>query len=188
DHPDHLHFYKPEPGRITTSEDPTNLPYNYWSPFENRAYAVHQAKLIHRNAHTIVQYLKTFDWLGLGLISAIFGYLLGTPWRKSIQDEPWRLSFIPIASVGFIYLPVYAGHLYTSDVRYYWVAFPFLIAASFGFVLHVSGAISKSKHRPVQCALGLALVTLSLIIGNEGAFVQAFSLSDRDESASSVYR
>src|SRR5262249_124982 len=103
-------------------------------------------------------------------------------------DEPWRLSFIPIASVGFIYLPVYAGHLYTSDVRYYWVAFPFLIAASFGFVLHVSGAISKSKYRPVQWALGLALVTLSLIIGNEGAFVQAFSLSDRDESASSVYR
>src|SRR5262249_39842384 len=30
DHPDHLHFYKRETGRITTSEDPTNLPYNYW--------------------------------------------------------------------------------------------------------------------------------------------------------------
>jgi hypothetical protein len=184
DHPDHLHFYKPETGRITTSEDPTNLPYNYWSPLENVAYAVHQAKVIHRNAHTIVQYLQTFDWLGLGLVSAIFGYLFGTPWRKSLQEEPWRLSFIPIASVAVLYLPVYAGGPNAPfDVRYYWVAFPFLSAASFGFTLHVSGAIFK--HRAVQRALALALVTLSLIIGNEGAFLQAFSQS---ESRSGHYR
>jgi hypothetical protein len=73
DHPDHLHFYKPEPGRITTSEDPTNLPYNYWSPLESWAYARHQASLIYHNARTIINYLRGFDWLGLGLISAIFG-------------------------------------------------------------------------------------------------------------------
>jgi len=182
DHPDQLHFYKPDTGRITTSEDPTNLPYKYWSPFENVAYAVHQAQLIHRNAFAIVWYLKTFDWLGLGLISAIFGYLFGTPWRKSLHEEPWRLSFIPIASLALIYLPVYAGGA-PWEVRYYWVAFPFLIAASFGFTLHVSGAVFK--HHAVQRALALALVTLSLIIGNEGAFLQAFSQS---ESASAEYR
>ncbi len=184
DHPDKLHFYKPETGRITTLEDRTNLPYNYWSPLENVAYAVHQARLIHSNAQTIVQYLRTFDWLGLGLISAIFGYLFGTPWRKSLQEEPWRLSFIPIAAVALIYLPVYAGGFYpTVDVRYWWVTFPFLIAAGFGFTLHVSGAMSK--HRAVQRALALALVTLSLIIGNERVFLQAFSLSG---SANSEYR
>src|SRR5580765_479640 len=183
DHPDKLHFYRPETGRITTLEDRTNLPYNYWSPLENVAYAVHEARLIHRNAQTIVQYLRTFDWLGLGLISAIFGYLFGTPWRKSLQEEPWRLSFIPIASVALIYLPVYAGQFDTGDVRYYWVTFPFLIAASFGFTLHVSGAMFK--HRAVQRALALAVVTLSLIIGNERVFRQAFSPSG---SASSDYR
>ena len=69
------------------------------------------------------------------------------------------------------------------DVRYWWVTFPFLIAASFGFTLHVSGAMSK--HRAVQRALALALVTLSLIIGNEWVFLQAFSLSG---SANSEYR
>ena len=182
DHPDHLHFYKPEPGRITVSEDPTNLPYNYWSPLENVAYAVHQVKIIDRNVHMIGQWLKSFDWLGLGLVSAIFGYLFGTPWRKSLQEEPWRLSFIPIASLVLFYLPVGAG-FYAVDVRYYWVTFPFLIAASFGFTLHVSGALFK--HRAVQRALALAVVTLSLIIGNEGVFLQAFSLS---ESASGDYR
>jgi hypothetical protein len=186
DHPDHRHFYKPDTGRITTSEDPTNLPYNYWSPLENVAYAVHQAKLIHRNAHAIVQCLKTFDWLGLGLVSVIFGYLFGTPWRKSLQEEPWRLSFIPIASLALIYLPVYTGAVppnNTAEVRYFWVAFPFLSAASFGFTLHVSGALFK--HRAVQRALAFALVTLSLIIGHEGVFLQAFSLS---ASVNSYYR
>jgi hypothetical protein len=42
-----------------------------------------------------------------------------------------------------------------------------------------------SKHRAVQRALALALVTLSLIIGNEWVFLQAFSLSG---SANSEYR
>jgi hypothetical protein len=181
EHPDHLHFYKPEPGRIIILEDRTNLPYKYWSPFESVAYAVHQARIIHRNAHLIVQYLKNFDWLGLGLISAIFGYLLARPWRKLLQEEPWRLSFISIASVALIYLPVYAGASYPQqDVRYYWVAFPFLSAASFGFTLHVSG--STVKNRAVQRTLALALVTLSLIIGNENVFLRSFSLSEHSNS------
>src|SRR5262249_57966835 len=51
-----------------------------------------------------------------------------------------------------------------------------------GVALHVSVALFK--HRAVQRVLALALVTLSLIIGNEGVFRQAFSLS---ESASSPY-
>jgi len=173
-HPDRLHFYKPEPGRITTVEDRTNLPYHAWSPLENVTYAVHQAKVIHRNAQEIVKYLRTFDWLGLGLVSTIFGFLLATPWRKLLHEEPWRLSFIPVALLVLLYLPVYLEN-YGSNVRYFWAAFPFLSAASFGFTLHMSGALFK--HHAVQRALALALVTLSLIIGHEGVFRQAFSLS-----------
>src|SRR5262249_36323637 len=51
-----------------------------------------------------------------------------------------------------------------------------------GVALHVSVALFK--HRAVQRVLALALVTLSLIIGNEGVFRQAFSLS---ESAIGAY-
>jgi hypothetical protein len=177
-HPDYLHFYKPDTGRITTWEDATHLPYNYWSPLESVAYAVHQARVIRRNAHAIVQYLKSFDWFGVGLVSAICGYVFRTPWRQALRAEPWRLSFIPIASLAVMYLPVHA-----KDVRYYWVAFPFLCAASFGFTLHVAGALGT--QRAVQRTLAFALVTLSLIMGNEGVFLQAFSLS---ESANSYYR
>lgn len=193
-HPDKLHFYKPETGRVSTLEDRSNLPYNAWSPFENVAYAVHQVKVILHNADAIIQYLKSLDWLGLGLVSVIFGYLFGTPWRKSLREEPWRLSVIPIACLVGIYLPVFVGvhvvppKIWTStyrntlEVRYLWLAFPFLSAASFGFALHVAGALSQPRE--VQRALAVALVTLSLIIGNEGVFRQAFSLS---ESGSGPY-
>lgn len=82
DHPDHFHFFKPEPGRITVAEDPTNLPYNYWSPFESVAYARHQATLVYHNALLAVKFLQSFDWLGLGLFSAICG-MLGLCTRSS---------------------------------------------------------------------------------------------------------
>ena len=193
-HPDKLHFYKPDTGRFTTLEDRTNLPYNPWSPFASVAYAVHQVKVIVHNAHAIIYYLKSLDWLGLGLVSVIFGCLLGTPWRKSFQEEPWRLSFIPIASLMVIYSPVFVGlavvppQIWTStytnylEARYFWLAFPFLSAASFGFTLHVAGALGQP--RAVQRTLAVSLVTLSLIIGNKGDLRRAFSLS---ESASSPY-
>jgi hypothetical protein len=73
DHPDHFHFYAPEPGRITVAEDPTNLPYKYWSPLESKEYAVHQLKLVYQNARLAVHFLRSFDWLGLGLVSVVCG-------------------------------------------------------------------------------------------------------------------
>jgi hypothetical protein len=50
-----------------------------------------------------------------------------------------------------------------------------LSAASFGFALHVSGA--TFEHRSVRRLLALALVTVSLVIGNQSAFRRAFSMS-----------
>jgi hypothetical protein len=149
-HPTFRIFHKPETGRITSWEDPTGLPYKYWSPLENVTYAVHQMKVIYHNANLIIGHLKTFDWLGLGLVSTIFGFLFGTPWRKSLQEERWRWSFIPIVSLAILYLPVYA-----EVARYYWVALPFLIAASFGCALYLTGIVSKN------CAVKRALATLT---------------------------
>ena len=162
-HPVFLAFHKPETGRITSWEDPTSLPYKYWSPLENVTYAVHQVRVIFGNANLIVQCLKTFDWLGLGLVSTIYGALFGTPWRKSLLEERWRWAFIPVVSVSVIYLPVYA-----KDDRYYWVTLPFLLAASFGSALRLSSLIPKQHE--VQRALALALVILSFIIGHGNAF------------------
>jgi hypothetical protein len=163
-------FHKPETGRVTSWEDPTVMPYKYWSPFENVSYAVHQARVIYHSADAIVRYLKVCDWLGLGLLSVMFGYLFATPWRQSLQEERWRWLLIPVGSLSVIYLPVYA-----SEARYYWAAFPFLVAASFGFALSLSGSLFK--HHAVQRALALFLVTLSFVVGNEALVRKAFDPS-----------
>ena len=42
-HPGFRTFHRPEPGRVTSWEDPTGLPYKYWSPFDSITYALHQA-------------------------------------------------------------------------------------------------------------------------------------------------
>ena len=44
------------------------MKYNYWSPFANKEYAMHQLKLIARNFQTIVHLLCGFDLIGIGLL------------------------------------------------------------------------------------------------------------------------
>lgn len=162
-------FDKPETGRITSMEDPAipAYPYQFWSPLENVSSAVHQVRVIGRNAVLIVRYLKAFDWLGLGLVSAIFGSLLGRPWRQSLREERWRWSLIPVAALTGIYLPVFAE----AD-RYYVAALPFLLGASFGFALSVSGALGKQQAG--KRTLALAVVTLSFVIGSVPFFYKTF--------------
>ena len=44
-----MRFQKPEPGRISIGEDPSYLPFKYWSPFTNLKYFIHQIRLIKNN-------------------------------------------------------------------------------------------------------------------------------------------
>lgn len=169
-HPEVRTFHQPAPGRVGAGEDLTVMPYKYWSPFESAGYAVHQLRIIYYNAATIVGHLKGFDWLGLGLVSAVFGYVFASPWRQSHREEPWRSFLIPIVCSAAIYLPVYA-----LDRRYYLPAVPFLVSASLGFALSLSTAMSKN-YRMNQAA-ALMLVTLSFVVGNESFFRKAFDPS-----------
>jgi hypothetical protein len=181
-HPEVRTFHKPGAGRIGAGEDLTDMPYNYWSPFESVSYAIHQAKVIHKNADTIVSHLKSFDWLGLGLVSAIFGFALGNPWKKSLREERWRWLLIPTGSLCIWYLPVYA-----EDKRYCLPALPFLVATSFGFALGLSGLIPKTYR--FSKALPVALVGLSFVIGNETVVRNAFDGSvseNRDYLAAKI--
>jgi hypothetical protein len=79
-------------------------------------------------------------------------------------------------ALAVVYLPVYA-----EDARYYWVALPFLLAASFGWVLHLAGGRSRRR------TLALALVTGSFVIGHAGQFSRTFAPSpERDYLAAQV--
>ena len=182
-HPEVRTFHKPAAGRIGAGEDLTVMPYNYWSPFQSFSYAVHQAKVIYGNTYTITTHLKSFDLLGFGLVSAIFGFALGNPWRKCLREERWRWLLIPIVSLCVLYLPVYA-----EDKRYYLPTLPFLVATSFGFALTLSGLISKKYH--LGMALPLALVAFSFLIGNVTSVCKAFdgSVSENaDYLAAKIY-
>ncbi len=125
--------------------------------------------MIYWNVHKLVGHLTNFDWLGLGIVSAVLGYVFGGPWAKGGGQERWRWSLIPIVCVASVYLPVYA-----SDVRYYWVTFPFLLSASLGFVPSVSISVGALTHLKAMYVLALMVVSLSFVMGNEGAFRQAF--------------
>jgi hypothetical protein len=179
-HPAFRIFHTPEPGRITSLEDPTSLPYKYWSPLENSTYMVHQVWLIYTNAHLILRHLKTFDGLGLGFVSAVLGYLYGLLRGPLLQKERWRWSCIPVIALAVMYLPMYA-----EDPRYYWAAVPFLLAASFGCTLHCAQIIPKAHAG--KRALVLAVVACSFIIGNERVVRETFAPSpDRDALAAQV--
>ena len=163
-------FHKPETGRVTSWEDRTLCRTSIGLRLR-MSHMLSKVRRIFSNAHLIVRHMKDFDWLGLGLVSAIFGYLFGTPWRKSLQEERWRWALIPIVSLAVMYLPVYA-----EAERYYLAALPFLIAASFGFALSLSDSIAKPHA--VKRALALTLVSLSFAFGNEEFFRKAFNPSE----------
>jgi hypothetical protein len=152
DHPAIRTFHKPEPGRLASVEDYTYLPYEYWSPFQSRAYAKHQMYLMYSNALHVINAIP-LDPLHFGLFCALCGLLVHAPWRENLGRERWRWAGVPIAFICGIYLPVFAY----AD-RYYLPAYPFLVAAGIGMVVSLTPHVQGKMNRPRL--VGLALVTL----------------------------
>ena len=165
-HPSFTTFHKPEPGRVTSWEDPSTLSYDYWNPLESLETALYQMKSIYRNFNTVVLRIKGFDWFGLGLASCILAYLVAWPWRKAHQGERWRWSIVPVAAIGVVFLPVYV-----HDSRYFFSAFPFLLAASFGFVGFLLARSSASSK--VLRTFAFLLLAFSFLYGNASALAGA---------------
>jgi hypothetical protein len=160
-------FHVPEPGRITSWEDPTAMPYRTWSPLESRQAAVHQLKVMHANAIRIFQHLRSFDWLGIGPVAVLFGLLFHAPWRENLRSDRWRWSAILIVCLTGFYLPVYA-----LEQRYYLVTYPFLLGGSFGFVISMTQSLSSNAR--IFRWIAISLVTLSFAMSIEGPFRWAF--------------
>lgn len=157
-HPTFHEFHIPENGRITSWEDPSQLSYARWSPFESSENMDHQWKIIRENARTSLNILKNYDWLGIGLVAVIFGFLFHTPWVSNIRSDRWRWSIIFIVCLVGIYLPV-AG----KDVRYYMVAYPFFLGTSLGF-LEYQLSKSSCKQNKSLYVIGLSIILLSFVL------------------------
>jgi hypothetical protein len=155
-HPFREMFHIPEPGRITSWEDPSDMPYEYWSPFESSAHAKHQLLVIRRNFALFLNHLQNFDSLGLGLIALVLGFLAHSPWRKHLATERWRWAAVPVACLAGIYLPVYA-----VDERYLFPTYPFLFAASVGMVVRMTHRDQEGINVPRVVGFALLLASFA---------------------------
>lgn len=122
-HPFARQFHRPEPGRITSWEDPSRMAYRDWSPWENADYAKHQAKLVLSNSGLSQLMLTTIflDWpcvLVLALLCA-----LRPVWRMNSAPMPIVPASIFILSLVLAYLP---GYLRLAEQRFFYAALPFL--------------------------------------------------------------
>lgn len=115
----------PEPGRITSWEEPSQMAYNYWSPLESRAYAWHQLKVLLRNSSTCIALLTSlnFSWLLL-LVAWPLERLRRGAWSPTC-GAAGRALLVP-ALLLLLYLPCYVT---ITEQRFFYPAFPFLFAA-----------------------------------------------------------
>ncbi len=120
-HPTFRSFHHPASGRITSWEDPSDMPYRFWSPWRSVAYAWHQVKLVVRNAVTTMVLLTTIHLLWPVFLVVIVKSL----WRERALSETVAWSLLLMAITCAAYLPSY---LKVVDQRYFYGTFPFLWA------------------------------------------------------------
>jgi hypothetical protein len=156
-HPFGRMFHRPEPGRITSWEDPSLMPYRYWSPFENTKYAAHQLTLIMGNLQTITRLLSDLDALSLGSLALLGCLIIPKPRRQRLAEDRWRWSIIPAICLVAIYLPMPVQGM---DTRYFYVLYPFLWIAGVGVARWVTSQISRFS--PWVLALSLVAVSFAL--------------------------
>lgn len=181
-HPFARTFHQPGPGRITAWEDPSDMTYEPWSPFESREYFTHQAGLVGRNLktvfalhggfnfrhlariqepspHDLIALLPGFDLLFLGAIG-LAGCVIGLrPCRQNLRTEKWRWVLIPVALNCAAYLPMF---LFPGEQRYFYPDWPFVWIAAAGFFM---GCMKRFGDRLQRFkALGFRLLLASFAL------------------------
>ncbi len=166
-HPHTTFFHVPEPGRITAAEDPSTEHYEFWSPFENPTYAKHQVGLIFSNLGTAIKRLMGFSYLSIGVLAAFYGLLASAASREVLTIERWRWAGAIVFCIVAMYLPVYA-----FDQRYYYPAYAFMLAASFGLVARLTPESQQGSKLNRRLGFGLVIFCFALptLAGVKNAF------------------
>ncbi len=124
-HPFGRTLHRPEPGRITSWEEPSRMAYNDWSPFESPAYAWHQVQVLARNMSTCLALLTSLNvsWLAL-----IFAWALEGVRRRDLLTAAagWGRALVLPSLLVLLYLPCYVT---LTEQRFFYAAFPFLFSA-----------------------------------------------------------
>lgn len=162
-HPFARQYHEPDPGRLSQWEDPSEMAYARWSPFESREAMAHQLRVSLDNAGVAWRAATTIDRFGVGL-AALGVAALAWPrrrrdepdsWRSRLLREPWRLAVVPLLLMMAAYLPLYANSL-----RYYFLLAPLSLAAGLGLAegLALRGPIARALAWALRLALVASLV------------------------------
>ncbi|HEY0594048.1 MAG TPA: hypothetical protein VGF40_19915 [Thermoanaerobaculia bacterium] len=122
-----LGFRTPERGRLLVSEDPSRLPFAYWSPLASRAYAKHQLDVVRRNSSVIAERIQAFDRFHFGFWTLVLSAMVLLARPRLAARFRWLIAPIPVFAATLLYVPLWA-----NDARYYYFAFPFAAAVVFG--------------------------------------------------------
>jgi hypothetical protein len=134
-------------------------------------YALHLAKHVFWNAGTVLFHLGGLDLLRLGPASVLAGVALLLGRRGAPQ--PWHWCGVFVACACLPYLPTFA-----DQVRYYYLVYPHLLAATFGLALLVADTAGPRRWR----IWAGALVTLSYLYGGAVALTQESARSPEHQA------
>jgi len=189
DHPFGRMLHRPEPGRVTSWEDPTSLPYPYWTPWESRAHLRRQAAVCARNILLEARLFFGFDLAGLGLIGLAAAAAFAARARRGGGEAgliaPWL-----VAAGAALYLPGYLG---PYDQRYFYALYPLLwlcaweAAACLGRVAPARAPLLAKALQPLVFGSFLLKAALGWIPalggGPDPATLAAKGLADRIRSS-----
>jgi hypothetical protein len=158
-HPFAITFHRPEPGRITSWEDPSLMPYKYWSPIESSAYALHQLKVMAKNVFTILSMMTRMDLLLPVLLVFLACALARRHDRLRLIQERWLVALIPGVALAVLYLPFF---LNPEDQRYFYAVFPFLWVGSVGVLDWIEARFDNRSASLKRVGVPLFFVAFAL--------------------------
>lgn len=188
-HPFATQFHKPQDGRITAWEDPTVLPYKYWSPISSLSNFLYQLKLIGRNLLIVVGLLLLLHPVVAFLVFASIRWFFKWGETGYLNSMSWFRLLLPVFAICIVYLPTWIS---IKDVRYFYPVLPFVFGSvALFFSMRVEPWKLKRpglvRYLPLLLAIGTVLTaTIPSIVQTVNSYkagVCAHKIADGIKSA-----
>ncbi len=149
-------------GRLNIWEDPTELPYQDWSPFESWANFKHQTVISLQMAWYIFLILLQTDLLKLGLAALAATFVMA--FRRSGVEADRMLYRWSLITIG-VYLSGYL-FVFSTEFRYYWPVCVILLLLVFHYADRLRDVLQTrpvSPRRPFRRSLVILAMLLPLV-------------------------
>ncbi len=178
-YPQGFNIAPPEPGRITSWEDPSLQPHQFWNPLQSPELMGHQISIILNNflpASVILTSLYLFAIPAIALSIASLRTVLRKPRRHWIPPSVQRGCTIAIFTAVnvAVYLPTL---LPPSEQRYFYAIAPLLAASTFELARFDWARRNRVRLTVIILAGGLLLPALARWIVLPPLEVSAFTVA-----------